>query len=196
MKGLRIIVDAHVWGADEAFAAFDGFKVDLQLMEHSDITPERLKEADVLVTRSSTRVDAKLLEHSPVRFVATATIGDDHVDKSWLKRRGIAFANAAGSSTGSVLEYMWAVLLELHAMKTIQLPHITLGVVGAGRIGEQLASTAHRLGIRVMRCDPPRAQTEGPSGFHALDDLLDQADVISLHTPLTHGGPYPTFHLI
>ncbi len=196
MKRLRIIADAHVWGANEAFAALDGFKVDLRLVEHADITPERLKDADVLIARSSTRVDARLLGRTPVRFVATATIGDDHVDKSWLKRRGIVFANAAGSSTGSVLEYMWAVLLELHAMETIRLPGLRLGVIGAGRIGERLARTARQLGLKVMRCDPPRAQKEGPASFHGLDDLLEQTDIISLHTPLTRDGPCPTFHLI
>ncbi len=112
---LRIVADAHAWGAAHAFRHFPGFATELTVVEHAEITHDLLQGADVLVTRSSTRVDAALLAGTPVRFVGTATVGEDHVDKAWLAAQGIAFASAAGSSTGSVVEYWIAALLALHA---------------------------------------------------------------------------------
>jgi len=196
MKLLHIIADAHIWGVESAFSSLPGYDVDLRVLEHGDICRESLKNADILLTRSSTQVNAGLLDGTPVRFVATATIGDDHYDKAYLKRRGIAFANAAGSSTGSVIEYMLAALFELRGRGLISLPGMRLGIIGAGRIGGGLAQAARVLGMEVLLNDPPRAEAEGKSGFLELAELLAQADIISLHTPLTRGGAHPTHHLI
>jgi len=192
---LRIVADAHAWGAAQAFRHFPGFATELRLVEHAQITPALLQQADVLVTRSSTRVDAHLLADTPVRFVGTATVGEDHVDKAWLAARGIAFASAAGSSTGSVVEYGIAALLALHAGGLIDLPHLRLGVVGVGRIGGRIAEVAGALGITVMRNDPPRARTEH-GDFAPLEALLEGCDLLTLHTPLTREGEDATRHLL
>ncbi len=196
MKLLHIVADAHIWGVESAFSSLPGYDVDLRALEHGDICRESLKNADILLTRSSTQVNAGLLDGTPVRFVATATIGDDHYDKAYLKRRGIAFANAAGSSTGSVIEYMLAALFELRGRGLISLPGTRLGIIGAGRIGGGLAQAARALGMEVLLNDPPRAEAEGKNGFLELAELLTQADIISLHTPLTQAGAHPTHHLI
>ncbi|MFQ5582571.1 MAG: 4-phosphoerythronate dehydrogenase, partial [Mariprofundaceae bacterium] len=157
---------------------------------------EALKNADVLLTRSSTQVNADLLEGTPIRFAATATIGDDHFDKVWLENHGIAFANAAGSSTGSVIEYMITVLLELHTRKLISIPETALGIIGAGRIGGSFEKLCQAFGMQVLVSDPPRQRVEGDHGFSSLDELLDQADILSLHTPLTREGEDATWHLL
>lgn len=179
-----------------AFSTLPGFDVDLRILENRGIVHDAVKDADILLTRSSTRVDAALLEGARVRFAATATIGDDHYDKAYLAAHNIAFANAAGSSTGSVLEYMAAALLHLHAGNTMPIPGTTLGIIGAGRIGARVAEMAEGLGMRVLLNDPPRARREGSAPFTELDALLSEADVISLHTPLTRDGSDPTFHLL
>ncbi len=195
-KPLRIVADAHALGAAQAFSRIPGHEVELRLLEASEITPETLRDADALITRSSLRVNAGLLAGSRVRFVATATIGHDHLDTRWLEAQGIAWADAAGSSTGAVIEYMLALLLELRAQGRIALPGLRLGIIGAGRIGGTLARIARALGVHVLLNDPPRARKEGDAGFLPLDALLEQADAISLHTPLTREGADATFHLL
>ncbi|MDX8383577.1 MAG: erythronate-4-phosphate dehydrogenase, partial [Ghiorsea sp.] len=84
-RPLHIIADANVWGANHAFSALQGRDVQLEILEHKQIHAESVKHADVLLVRSSTKVNASLLEGSSVRFVGTATIGEDHIDKSYLQ---------------------------------------------------------------------------------------------------------------
>ncbi|MES0371499.1 MAG: 4-phosphoerythronate dehydrogenase [Mariprofundaceae bacterium] len=193
---LNIVADAHIWGVRSAFSSIPGFDVDLSVLENGEITRETLKETDILLTRSSTQVDARLLEGTAVRFAATATIGDDHYDKAWLEQNSIAWANAAGSSTGSVIEYMMTALIELHALKLISLPDITLGIIGVGRIGSALADVCSGLDIQLLLNDPPRERLEGEEGFSSIDSVLSEADVVTLHTPLLKEGDDRTFHLI
>jgi len=193
---LTIIADGHIWGVRSAFAEFSGHAVDLRVVEAREISPSLVQGADILLTRSSTKVNAALLAGSSVRFAATATVGDDHYDKHWLAGNGIAFASAAGSSTGSVIEYMLAALLHLHAAGRLHLANATIGIVGVGRIGSALAELLGRLGVRTLLCDPPRARREGSAGFVDLAAILAEADLITLHTPLERGGEDATFHLL
>ncbi len=192
---LTIIADAHIWGVESAFTALPGFDVELRILENKHINHAALADADILITRSSTRVNRELLEGTPVRFAATATIGDDHYDKAWLEQNNIAWANAAGSSTASVVEYMLTLLLELHGRGLFEMEQSTLGVVGVGRIGSALASRCQALGVKLLLNDPPR-QRDGAPGLLPLESLLESADVITLHTPLNRDGPNSTFHLI
>lgn len=193
---LNIVADAHIWGVEAAFSCLPGHAVSLRVLEAADIDRDALLHADVVITRSSTKVNEQLLAGTPVRFAATATIGDDHFDMDWLDAQGIAHANAAGSSTGSVIEYMLTALLELHARKRISLPATRLGIIGAGRIGGRLAGICDRLGMTVLCNDPPRARKEGNDGFFPLHELLETADVLSLHTPLHRAGRDCTLHLL
>ena len=195
-RSLHIVADAHIWEVRSAFSRLPGYDVTLEILENQQITAERLKTADILLTRSSTRVNAALLQNSTVRFAATATIGDDHYDKAWLEQQQIFWCNAAGSSTGSVIEYMLTLLLELHQQQRITMPDLTLGIIGAGRIGSALATICEQIGMRVLLCDPPRARIEGEEKFVTLDEILEQADVISLHTPLNRSGRDCTLQLI
>ena len=193
---LRIVADAHVWGLNSAFSSLPGFDVDLCVVENREITRELLQEADILLTRSSTKVNAELLKGTNVRFAATATIGDDHYDKRWLEANGISWANAAGSSTGSVVEYMITLLLELHVRGLLSIPDSRLGIVGVGRIGSALAGVCERLGMKALYNDPPRERAEGGEQFSSMQRLLGEADIVTLHTPLLRDGGDRTFHLI
>lgn len=195
-RPLKIVADAHIWGVESAFSTLPGFNVDLSVLENREITNGALKSADILLTRSSTRVNAELLAGTPVRFAATATIGDDHYDKVWLEASGIEWANAAGSSTGSVIEYMLAALLELHQQQQIVMPQTTLGIIGVGRIGGTLAKVCEAMGMQLLLNDPPRYRAEGGSGFTQIETLLSDADIVTLHTPLIREGRDKTFHLI
>ncbi|MDX8396213.1 MAG: 4-phosphoerythronate dehydrogenase [Mariprofundaceae bacterium] len=195
-KHLEIVVDAHVWGVESAFSELSGYDVNLRVLENKNITNDALKDVDILLTRSATKVNADLLMGTPVRFAATATIGDDHYDKVWLDEQQIIWATAAGSSTGSVIEYMLASFLELHDRRLVSIPNTKLGIVGVGRIGGALAKVCASMGMDVLRNDPPRQRVEGDDGFSTLNDVLRTADVITLHTPLIREGKDKTFHLI
>lgn len=193
---LNIVADQHIWGVESAFSNLAGFEVNLRLLENKDISHACLRDADILLTRSSTRVNAALLHATPVRFAATATIGDDHYDKSWLDAHGIVWANAAGSSTGAVLEYMLTSLLDLHDRKMLNIPKTTIGIIGVGRIGDALAKLCQAMGMSVLLNDPPRARQEGDDKFCSLEEVLQQADLLSMHTPLIHQGRDCTVHLL
>ncbi len=193
---LRIVADAHIWGVESAFSALPGFDVDLHILENRDICRQTLMDTDILLTRSSTIVNANLLAETAVRFAATATIGDDHYDKQWLDANNITWANAAGSSTGSVIEYMLAVLLEMQDRDIISIPNTTIGIIGVGRIGRALATVCQSMGMNILLNDPPRSRSEGEKGFCSLDQLLNQADLLTLHTPLIRGGDDCTKHLL
>ncbi len=193
---LHIIADSNIWGANHAFQTLAGFDVVLDILEHQAITPQRLQHADILLVRSSSQVNASLLKGSPVRFVGTATIGDDHIDQLYLQENNIAFASAAGSSTASVVEYMLAALYRLEQHNHLVFKHDTLGIIGVGRIGSLLEKACLNLGLKTLCNDPPRAKQEKLQHFKDLDYLLQHADILTLHTPLLTTKNNNTRHLL
>ena len=193
---MKILADENIPFAAEAFATVG----EVVLRAGRAIAREDLHDAEVLLVRSITPVNADLLQGTPVRFVGTATIGVDHVDLDYLQNSGIAFASAIGCNANSVAEYLIAALLHWASHQHIELAGKTLGVVGAGHVGSRVIHKARALGLRVMVNDPPLARkfrAEGnipPFEFLPLPEIL-QADFVTLHTPLTCDGSNPTFHL-
>ena len=154
-----------------------------------------LRDADALLVRSVTRVNEALLAASAVQFVATATIGFDHVDLGYLASRGIALASAQGSNARSVAEYVLAALAVLAKRGGYPMTQQVLGIVGCGNVGGRLARMAEAIGMKVLRNDPPLARQTGDPRYVPLDALAD-ADVVTFHVPLERGGPDPTYHMI
>lgn len=188
----RIVYDENIPYGLEAFSLL-GESVS---RPGRSIAREDLKEADLLIVRSITRVDRTLLEGTPVRFVGTATIGTDHIDRAYLNEAGIAFADAAGCNANSVSEYITSALLHLEKSNGSSFEGKTAGVVGVGNVGKRVAAKLRALGMKVLENDPPRAEAEGPEGFADLEDLLEESDLVTLHTPLEKSGARPTHHLI
>jgi erythronate-4-phosphate dehydrogenase len=182
---MKIVADPNIPFVREAFGPLG----DVQLVPGRQMTPATVREAELLLVRSVTPVNAALLDGSRVRFVATATIGTDHVDEAHLVQRGIGFASAAGSNANSVAEYIVAALLELGYQGK------TLGVVGVGNVGSKVVRYATALGMRVLQNDPPRQRAEKLPEFVTLDRIGAEADIITFHVPLTKSGPDATFHL-
>lgn len=185
--------------ADENVPLLDAFCGELgRLTRVNGRTLDRsqLQDADVLLVRSVTRVDASLLSGTPVRFVGTATIGTDHIDTDWLASQGITFASAPGCNAGSVVQYVLSVLsLFLDRRQSASLDELTVGVVGAGNVGGTLVRVLTGLGVAVKVSDPPKQKQGADLPFSSLDEVL-QCDVISLHTPQIRTGPHPTVHLL
>ncbi len=155
-----------------------------------------VKEADALIIRTRTKCDASLLEGSRVRFIATATIGYDHIDIAYCQNKGIFWTNAPGCNSSSVRQYIMAALLLYSREKSYCLSGKVLGVIGVGHVGKKVAEAAALLGMKVLLNDPPRSDAEGSANFTDLQIIAGEADIITVHTPLTNNGPYPTFHLL
>ena len=157
-------------------------------------TKEEVKDADALIVRTRTRCNRELLEGSQVKFIATATIGYDHIDTEYCLKAGIAWTNCPGCNAGSVEQYVHSVLLLLKSEKGLDLKNSTIGVVGVGHVGSRVAKMAESLGMKVLLNDPPRAD-KGEQGFVDLETIARECDVITFHTPLNREGTYRTFHL-
>ena len=183
--------------ADENIALLDDFFAHLGKLHKRagrQLSALEIKEADVLLVRSVTQVNAQLLQDSRVRFVGSATIGDDHLDKQWLDSQGITWRTAPACNAKSVVEYVFAALAYLSEIKNLELSHKVLGIIGLGNVGSLLASFAQHLGFTVIGYDPFTQHTA--INQVELEQLLAQADIVSLHTPLTKTGAYPSFHLL
>lgn len=158
-------------------------------------TPALVKDADALIVRTRTRCGRELLEGSNVRFIATATIGYDHIDTDYCRQAGIAWTNAPGCNSASVAQYVHSSLLLLQKLKGICLAETTIGIIGAGNVGSKVAKVAQALGMRVLINDLPRADKEGEEGFSSLQTLAEECDVLTFHVPLYKEGKYKTYHL-
>ena len=158
------------------------------------ITPDVAADADVLLVRSITPVGAELLAASKVRFVGTATIGFDHIDRDFLQKRNIGFASAPGSNANSAAEYVVAGLLEAAQRYRLNLEGSSIGIIGVGNVGGRVARKCAALGMRVFLNDPPLQRQTGDAKYLPLEELFG-CDFITLHTPLTFEGPDRTHHL-
>lgn len=161
----------------------------------AEIRRNDLLHADALITRTRTRCNRELLEGTRVSCIASATIGFDHIDTAFCEEAGIAWCNAPGCNSSSVRQYLVSTLLYLSEERGLVLRGATLGVVGVGHVGGKVALAAEALGMRVLRNDPPRARQEGTEGFVSLEQVREEADVISLHVPLNREGVDRTWHL-
>jgi erythronate-4-phosphate dehydrogenase len=196
---MKSVCAAEMPFAREAFGTLG----DVMLKPGRAIGPADVRDAEILATRSTTRIDGALLAGSRVRFVGTATIGFDHIDTQYCEANSIPWYAAAGCNAESVAEYITAALLSLAVRHGFGLAGTTLGVVGVGNVGSRVVDKAHALGMQVLLNDPPRARRQDeasdghrtPCPFLPLDEVLAGADIVTLHVPLTREGPDCTLHL-
>jgi erythronate-4-phosphate dehydrogenase len=187
---MKIAADQNIPFVKECFESLG------QVSLHSgrQITPDVVKDADVLLVRSITPVSEALLAGSRVKFAATATIGMDHIDREYLQRAGIGFASAPGSNANSVAEYVVAALLALGKKYRFTLEGKSIGIVGVGNVGSKVDAKCRALGMRTALNDPPLARQTGDAKYRPLAEAL-ACDFVTLHTPLTKRGEDPTYHL-
>ncbi len=187
---MKIIADANIPFVAECFSSIGEVKI----VDGREITPGIVSDADVLLVRSITPVDSDLLADSKVRFVATATIGFDHIDIDFLRRNNIGFASAPGSNANSAAEYVIAGLLEIGQKYDIDLQDKSIGIIGVGNVGSRVAKKCAALGMQIYLNDPPLQRQTGETKYLPLKELFD-CDFITLHTPLTFEGVDKTYHL-
>ena len=188
---MKIVIDdkiPYIRGAFEGVA-------EVVYLSGSKTTPEVVKDADAIVTRTRTICNEKLLAGSSVKFIATATIGYDHIDTEYCDAAGIKWTNAPGCNSKSVEQYIASTLMVLAERKNLQLKNLCIGVVGVGNVGSKVARIAGLLGMKVLLNDPPRKRAEGSAEFVSLKQVMDEADIITLHVPLNMKGEDATYHL-
>lgn len=189
---MQIALDDSIPGITELFAKlghvtpFNGRR----------LTSADLTHTDALIVRSITPVGPKLLDSTPVRFVATATSGIDHIDTACLAARNIRFTDAAGCNSQAVAEYVLTAILAHITRRKLPLENLTLGIVGCGRIGSRVANLARSLGLTILINDPPRAANGDLPDHTDIKHLLAAGDIVTLHIPLTTSGPFATASLV
>ncbi len=161
----------------------------------SSINSEDVKEADALLVRTRTNCDKQLLENSKVKFVATATIGKDHLDTEWLEKNGIEWINAPGCNSGSVMQYIASVFAHLILSGT-KPEKTTVGIIGVGMVGKKIEKLAKTLGFKVLLNDPPRERAEKSYKFTDFETVISHSDILTFHTPLITDGEDKTYHLL
>jgi erythronate-4-phosphate dehydrogenase len=188
---MKIIADENI----PAIKQYFGGGNELILKHGRDISRLDLLDADALLVRSVTPVNSALLHDTPVKFVGSVATGIDHLDTTWLNQANIAWYAARGFNAVAVMEYVIAVVAALQKSGCVPLHALRVGVIGVGTIGKLVVEKLKLLGCDVIQCDPFRARAESGFAGVALADLHD-LDLVTVHTPLTHHGDFPTFHLI
>lgn len=191
--------------ADEAIPYLKGIfenECDVEYYPGSEITPQRVKDADALIVRTRTKCNAQLLEGSKVKVIASATIGTDHIDRAWCQSHNIALFNAPGCNSGGVLQYfltalfkclstreLWQKFLNYAPVATgaessaaggaagaAESAPFTVGIIGVGNVGSKVAAACESLGFEVLRNDPPKERQQTlayNSGYLRIVDFKD-----------------------
>ena len=124
---MKVIVDNKIPYIKEAI---NRIADEVVFLPGADFTKEAVKDADALIVRTRTRCNRELLEGTQVKFIATATIGYDHIDTEYCREAGITWTNCPGCNAGSVEQYVRSVLGLLQRKKGLDLKNATIGVVG------------------------------------------------------------------
>lgn len=205
-----VFLDFATMGPNLDLAPLSGPLPDLELFDATpdDLLARRIGDAEFVFVNKVRLTDEHLDTASKLRFIGLAATGSDNVDLDSARRRGIAVTNIRDYCTSSVTEHVFGVLLMLthnlhryvaavregawqrsrefclHDFPVRELSSMTLGIIGYGALGRSVAAMAGNFGMDVVVAARPGGK-ERPAGRESLDDLLQRADVVSLHCPLT-----------
>ena len=188
---MKLIVDENIPFGKETFSQFG----DVTLINGREINNKICRNAEILIVRSITKVNKELLDGINIRFVGSATTGDDHIDTKYLDAQGIKYYVAKGCNAYSVVEYVFAAITHFANKFDFRFEGKTLGIVGVGKIGSKVAAIGNELGFEVIKNDPPLQRQTGSAEYRSLQDALS-ADIITLHVPLNITGIDKTHHLL
>ena len=186
----KVVIDSAIW----VTPSLSALPIELVSIRGTQIAPADLKDANALLTRTVTRVDANLLQDSQISFVGTASAGTDHIDSRYLSERGIKLANAAGCNAGAVADYVLDAIYQCHRLESL-INGATVGLVGYGAVGRHLTERLSELGGKVKVCDPFISSTEAGMTLYALPEVLG-CSIVSLHAALHNDQPHPSAQMI
>lgn len=188
---MKIVADMHIPFIKEYFSPYG----ELILKPGRAISPADVADADMLLVRSVTHVDQKLLADSRVRFVGSVTAGADHLDTKWLDDNGIDWSVATGFNAPPVADYVVSVIAALQRKRLLGHTPMRAAVIGVGNVGRLVVERLQHLNFEITLCDPVRAEKESDFVSTPMQALSDM-DLISLHVPLTKSGAHATHHFI
>jgi erythronate-4-phosphate dehydrogenase len=189
-RKIKIVADSKIPLLKGVFEPY----AEIVYLHPSEITNENIIDADALLIRTRTKCNSILLDGTNVKFIATATIGYDHIDTSYCESKNIKWINAPGCNSSSVMQYVASSLLTIASRKNLDLSEMTIGIVGVGNVGNKVARFSEALGMKVLLNDPPRERVEGKGKFVPLEELINRCNIITLHVPLIKEGIDKTFH--
>ena len=178
---MRVIIDKGIPFLEGVFASV----AETIFLAPEEINAQAVHDADALIVRTRTRINKDLLHGSQVSFVATATIGFDHIDVDYCREAGIHWVSCPGCNAQAVCDYVEEVIDTLDKASKDK----TVGVIGYGHVGKLVAEMAKKKGYRVLISDPPLGIGK------PLQSIANECDIITLHTPLTFNGDFPTYHI-
>ena len=179
-RRIKIVADSNIPFLEGIFEPY----ADIAYIDGKDIRREDIINADALIIRTRTKCNEELLHGTRVSLIATATIGTDHIDMDYCRANGIRVYNAQGCNAGGVMQYVFTGLYGTASRNGIKLDGMTLGIIGVGNVGKKVEHLAKYLGFNVLKCDPPRAEREGPEEFVSMDYLVANSNIVTMHTPL------------
>jgi len=188
---LKVVADNKIpflEGVLEPFA-------EVKYLSPSEINNESIKGTDALIIRTRTKCDTKLLNGSDVKFIATATIGFDHIDTQYCDQKNIKWVSAPGCNSSSVMQYISSAFVTIAKKKKLEFNKLTVGIIGVGNVGKKIEKAARAMGINVLLNDQPRMRAEGKNGFVELNDLIKNSNIITFHVPLIKEGIDKTYHM-
>lgn len=189
---MKIVADKNIPYLKGVFEPF----CDIEYLQGDLISNRDLTDCSILIVRTRTRCNSDLLEHTPVKLIATATIGYDHIDIDYCKEQGIAWVNAAGCNARAVQQWVMAAILSYAKQHAIDLTKRTLGVVGVGHVGRLVVDFAEAVGMSVLLNDPPRERAESSCIFRSIELLRQECDILTFHVPLLIEGIDKTYHMV
>jgi erythronate-4-phosphate dehydrogenase len=182
---MKILADASLPGLSDCFPN----PFELTRFHHPSDLIEKLPGQDILLCRSTLKVTAELLNHSNLRYVATASSGIDHIDEKYLKTQGIKLIDAKGSNARAVADYVLASLAYLQ-QNTAFRGHRAF-VIGMGAVGSVVAKALSATGFEVVSYDPLK------SNFQSCDfEAISACHLICVHANLHDNPPYPSRQLL
>jgi erythronate-4-phosphate dehydrogenase len=188
---MKVVVDKGIKSIQEIISLLNGFDaIELIFFNSSDIKNSNIKDADVLLVRSTVRVDELLLAGTSIKLIGSATAGIDHIDTDYLKKNYIKWFYAQGCNASSVVNYVMSSICFLKDKGIFDLTS-SVGIIGYGNIGKKLKKVLDYFSIENLIYDPFL-------NFNFLVDIeqIKNCNLITLHVPMTYKTEFPTFNMI
>lgn len=189
---LKILADKDIFFINRLFDMDN----EIRVCDGRDISTQDLKNIDVLIIRSVTKVNRKLLYNNLPKFVGTTTAGIDHIDQNYLKKNDVKFSYAPGSNAIAVVEYVLTSLFWLAQRNNFFLRDKTVGIVGVGHIGSLLYYRLNSFGIHTLLYDPYVSKIDPNKNWKSFETLVSESDILTFHTSLTYTGNHSTWHMV
>ena len=186
---IKLLADASLINLSIAFP----HPFELTVYTKSLEIPELLYDKEILLCRSTLKCDRALLAHQQLRFLATASSGNDHIDKYFLEKIGVKLVDARGCNANAVADYSIACITYLKRYHGFC--GNKYGIIGCGSVGSLVASRLKSLGYQVICYDPPRQERDSEFISADLRELFE-CNLLSIHTNLHNLPPHPSVNLI